>query len=474
MSPQMTIDSDNVNVLMACDAQRTGGLERLWPQDAVKRFWVQNWTSTDDRFTWIVEAPEEDDYAVAMIVCSHPKIVASCKGSSSPVEVELAAGRSRLTHEVAYRDVSPCTQWSRERVQGLLHLRAGANTITLRAVKEPEQGTLNLALFAVELTRPDARASLDRAAMKLRSDTSWMAEAGYGMFFHWNAATAPLRGPAKPFEEAVRDFDVEKFAAMVEQTGAGFVVFTTSWARYTFPAPIAAIDRIVPGRTTSRDLPDDLADALGRRGIRLVLYYHMGHGDEPWWSKQNFGSEDKATFFDNWRAVISEVGGRYGRKLAGFWFDDAGLAYYPYRAPWQELTQAAKTGNADRVVGYNCWVLPKPTDFQDFYTGEIGLDEADNIPFLPVGGTGRFTGGPQEGLQATVCGTMEPGDWTHTSPNTDLPDPMFGAERMIKEYRSAVERKLVPIMNMSISQEGEVSPKTLDLFQAVRKEIKGR
>ena len=69
---------------------------------------------------------------------------------------------------------------------------------------------------------------------------------------------------------------------------------------------------------------------------------------------------------------------------------------------------------------------------------------------------------------------MESGDWTHIAADTDLSDPLFNADRVIAEYRSAVARKLVPIMNMSISQEGEVSPRTLELFGAVRQEIKGR
>ena len=42
-----------------------------------------------------------------------------------------------------------------------------------------------------------------------------------------------------------------------------------------------------------------------------------------------------------------------------------------------------RPGHPDRVVGYNCWILPKPTDFQDFYTGEIGLDEAEGFIQLP-------------------------------------------------------------------------------------------
>jgi alpha-L-fucosidase len=74
----------------------------------------------------------------------------------------------------------------------------------------------------------------------------------------------------------VRDFDVAKFTEQVAQTGAQFVCITTSHALMYFPAPLKSLDRILPGRTAHRDLVADIADALGKRGIRLMLYYHLG------------------------------------------------------------------------------------------------------------------------------------------------------------------------------------------------------
>jgi hypothetical protein len=32
----------------------------------------------------------------------------------------------------------------------------------------------------------------------------------------------------------------------------------------------------------------------------------------------------------------------------------------------------AKAGNANRIVAFNSWILPKSTDFQDYWAGEIG------------------------------------------------------------------------------------------------------
>ncbi|MFO1529135.1 MAG: alpha-L-fucosidase [Kiritimatiellia bacterium] len=78
-------------------------------------------------------------------------------------------------------------------------------------------------------------------------------------------------------------FDAEAFAERMARTGAGFVVFTTSHAEQMFPAPLASLDAVLPGRTTRRDLVADLAAALERRGLRLMLYHHLGSSRDPDW-----------------------------------------------------------------------------------------------------------------------------------------------------------------------------------------------
>ena len=72
---------------------------------------------------------------------------------------------------------------------------------------------------------------------------------------------------------------------------------------------------------------------------------------------------------------------------------------------------------------------------------------------------------------------MEPGDWTHTQPDADIPDPRYTLEQMIRHCQIAAARKNVPILNVSITQDGRVSPVTLDLFRnlhrAVQRDRKG-
>ena len=115
-------------------------------------------------------------------------------------------------------------------------------------------------------------------------------------------------------------------------------------AHILFPDADQAIERIMPGRTSKRDLIGELAEALNRRGIKLMLYYHCGYGDREW-QTHNFGTNDAnqigtdALFRKNWASIITEVGERYGSRLAG-WFIDEG--WYP--SPFEEQNPGAQGG----------------------------------------------------------------------------------------------------------------------------------
>jgi hypothetical protein len=289
---------------------------------------------------------------------------------------------------------------------------------------------------------------------------------------HWTSETVPRRGTPKPYAQAVQDFDVPAFVEQVRQTGAGFVVLTTSHAQMFLPAPVKALDRILPGRTASRDLVAELADALGKHGIRLMLYYHIGSvGDREWLKASGFWKTDTTQVFDTWEAVIGEIGERYGEELAGWWFDDGSVNYYYRSAPWERLTRTAKKGHPQRLVAYNPWELPSCTAFQDYFCGEGFGDPA--VPGLPLGPDGHFTGGSHVGLQA--CATLiTEGDWVHTRKDTDVGAPRWNAAQMAGLLRSFIARKNVPTFNLEICQEGTVSPRTIEMFRQAREQLDGK
>ena len=158
---------------------------------------------------------------------------------------------------------------------------------------------------------------------EFRSSTKWFADAKYGVFLQWGEWGYPQHGEKKKWPQMIDDFDVEKFAATMQEIGAGYVIWSPTWRTHYFPAPIKAVDNVLPGRTSKRDLIADLISALGRRGIKLILYYHCGRGDKEWQAR-NWATDDPnnwgmdPTFRKNWGNIITEVGLRYGKGLAGW------------------------------------------------------------------------------------------------------------------------------------------------------------
>jgi len=309
------------------------------------------------------------------------------------------------------------------------------------------------------------REQLHAAALKLRADTRWFQACRYGLMCHWTSQSFPRHGERKPYADAVRDFDVEGFAAQVQDTGAGFVVFTTSHAQQFFPAPLKSLDGMLAGRTASRDLVADLATALQRRGVQLFLYYHIGAINDPaWLDATGFWETDTSQLFKHWTAIIEEIGRRYGDKLAGWWFDDGAVNYYYRSAPWQRLAMAAKAGHPGRLVAFNPWELPSPTEFQDYYCGEGNRDPTVQGCLQPAD-HGRISGGTYAGLQASAALIME-GDWLHTKRDTEIGAPRQTVSQLADLLRRFAALENVPILNCEIYQEGTLSPMTVQTIKS--------
>ena len=440
------ISYDGRTVLIGNDASLQGGLKQI-NMGPGKVGWIEGWKEPGAAVSWVVSIERPAVYKVSAIVESPGP------GCSISLKVDDAAF-SATCAEQGWRRVLLST----------LNLTAGRHTIAISS-----DGTAPPSkLFSLEFERPESEAALAKEAKKESAGTRWMVESRYGLMFHWTSQSQPREGPAKPYCDAVRDFDVNRFATMVSESGAGFVIFTTSHAGFYFPGPNPVIDRILPGRTCTRDLVRDLADALAKHHIRLELYFHPGHDDAPWWERTHFNEPDKAAYFQQWREIIAQIGRQYGPKVAGFWFDDAAFTYYPFNPSWEDLAQAARTGNPNRVLTFNSWILPKLSDFYDVYAGEnAGWDPQYQLHnYLPVGGTGRYTGGPQRGLQAEVLALLND-DWGHFKTNQAIRPPRISTPDLIARMRDSISRNEIPILDVEVYQDGTVGTETFEQLQSV-------
>jgi hypothetical protein len=60
----------------------------------------------------------------------------------------------------------------------------------------------------------------------VRANTDWLAGCRFGIGIPWTAQTVPRNGPAKPFAQAVADFDLKGLTDAVDRSGADYVLFT--------------------------------------------------------------------------------------------------------------------------------------------------------------------------------------------------------------------------------------------------------
>jgi hypothetical protein len=398
--------------LMADGAERpaslTMKLERGVP--SIKRFWIENRRDPAQTFEWRVHVERGGKYEVTLMVSAPP---------GTPISIE--GPHNKLSCETTQPGFYGC-YWDRITLPAPLTLPKGESTIRVHLVKPVTEGRDGTALKSIELLDVKARPAFDARIRAFRSDASWLTDAKFGFMCQCGEWSYPPHGPHKPWPEMVDKFDVKKYADLVDSTGSGYAIWSATWATYFSPAPIHAIDEIMPGRTSKRDLIGDMADALAKRNIRLMLYYHLGHDQSPqngaWWSKNWVSASDKSLFIRNWCSILTEVGLRYGDRLAGWMFDDE-LIYYPM--PYEVVGKAAKAGSPARIISYNPWIQARGTDFQDFQFGE-GFRGSDA---LPESAHGIWPSRPMKGLEAHGSFQVDGPNWGINRPDEKITSPLL-------------------------------------------------
>lgn len=455
----VAIHPDDTTILWAAEAELHGQLQVTPEEDETQgeraHLWVEGWSREDDYFCWSLDVAEAGAYQIAVHYSSPP--------SPEQGAYELVASESRLAF--VGRQTSGWipdwgAEWSdfeKDVLDGTLDLKAGGQTLALRATALPGEGLRLYTLALTPLSACDRLDSIARRARQGRAPTDWFVAARYGVSFHWTAMTQPRHGAAKPFPAAVRDFDVEALADAVATTGAGYVTFTSTHAPHWFPAPIESIEKILPGNTCERDLIGDLADALTQRDIRLILYYPGGRSEDdtpeiPWGVASGW-TGDRERYFKNFCAIFTEIGQRYGEKVAGYWFD-----FCPFNVShrFEPLYQAAKTGYLDRLIAWNSWLNLKPSDFQEVWAGETG-------EFLALPKPEHY-----QDLQPHAWVYLDD-EWVHAATDAAIPPPRFKTGDLIDYVKTCAERKIVVSMNVGVYQDGTVSPQTLAQLAELKK-----
>lgn len=173
----------------------------------------------------------------------------------------------------------------------------------------------------------------------------WFHQARYGIFFHFLSGG---KWTPEEWDKWVEAVDVEKVADQAKELGVGYVIITLGQNQIYSCAPNPLIDELwktAPGQYTSkRDLPMDLADALEKRGIPMMLYVAA---DSQYKMPRPAFLKDSDRF-DNWIKVCQWYSDHYGTKSKGWWVDGLEEHTKDYRV---NICNALKHGNPDALVG---------------------------------------------------------------------------------------------------------------------------
>ncbi len=296
-------------------------------------------------------------------------------------------------------------------------------------------------------------------------DTDWFHDAGWGVFVHylWDVQNVGGREntqgkPPTTWDALVHEFDTEKFADQIKQTGAPYVFFTMMQRTRYLIAPNATYDRLTgypPGEAcATRDLVADLSQSLDKRGIKLMLYW-TGDGprEDPQAARGMGGWNGKVgdLYVRNWAAVAAEYSRRYGGKVKGWWVDGCYVPIGYNETRWRILSAGLKAGNPHAIVALNNPAMSyanSSTDCDDFTTGE--MNQFGDLP------EGRW----RDGKQFHVLSFLGP-DWGRQGCRYSLD--------FLADYVSQVNRAGgVVTIDIALYRDGSLDPKQVALLSQLR------
>lgn len=172
----------------------------------------------------------------------------------------------------------------------------------------------------------------------------WFFEKRFGLFIHWGLYAIPAwheqlqwRGgvPRSEYEKLIRRFNPVRFNAdqwldLAEGAGMQYLCVTAKHHDGFCLWDTATTDYNVMRSPYGRDILATLAEACGRRGFPLCLYYSVVDWHHPNYPNQNRSHElpgpepgdrpDIDQFIAFLRRQVRELCTRYG-QLGGFWWD---------------------------------------------------------------------------------------------------------------------------------------------------------
>ncbi len=327
-----------------------------------------------------------------------------------------------------------------------------------------------------------------------------MLSGPFGVMVHWLApGPMPEQGPRlTDLDAAVDRFDVDRFMSDLVATGGKWLIFTFGQNKGMYCSPNSVFERYCgAGVCSRRDLALEIAQKCQAPGIRFIGYMpcevnangrmHAGMA----WNTQP--GTDQAEFQQRYTLALAEWGERFGKLMAGWWFDGCYTwpVFHNSKMNWPLWYERTRAGNPDRALAFNDggFISGRAHPIQpehDYLSGEIealrnGQIVLGRVPGCPVHvPTSRFAEGTRcqwHGLLPIDC-FWGHGTYTasfhekvkeHALPFRIVPDgyagpmeePVYSDQELsdlLKRIRSAGG---VMTFNVGIYQEGHLGPKSV-------------
>lgn len=309
----------------------------------------------------------------------------------------------------------------------------------------------------------------------------WM-NGSIGISVHWTSLSTGKDGSRGSFAENTEQFDVTRFTESLVNVGATHCLLTLTHAEQYLCFPNPALEHVLQGRTTERDLLGDIADALKSAGIRFLAYYnHSCNGDDdiPWKKACGYADGIRGNldiFARNICNIVRYTAGHLGNRLDGWWFDSAysidprgphntiSCEMGEWQFPWDKLICAAKSGSRNCAVAVNAGVGCNflYTQDIDYAAGEaVQLDE-------------KFSELPLRDIVDHRWTTIDDPRWVFIADGGNgFSQPRFD-DRSVTSfiYKNNKEGRMITF-NMQIDRFGEINPYALSQFRRTVQSAKG-
>jgi alpha-L-fucosidase len=302
----------------------------------------------------------------------------------------------------------------------------------------------------------------------------WMAAGKMGISAHFY--------PRKPGEadQKAKQFEVQKVAEQTARAGAAWFLLTIHHQPWIMMAPNRRYDELLGtgDYTSQRDVAAELADALGRRNVRLMLYVNLRLDPRSACNAEireamgGWPPDDR--MIANVASVYRVFSERYKEKVAGWWVDGAWLPDYknsPKRSAWfATLAEALRAGNPDAAVAFN----PGLRDFAQYAAhNDYTAGESKDLTRLPKA---RFVDGAQwHGW--TYLGHAWGTDGTRFSNATliDYAQKVLGRGGVLtfEVGTRGFRRESYRGPRIETPHDGHICPKQVEQLRAVREAIGG-